>query len=60
MRWNSVYDKDMVKVVNEKDYKPNRRSQVEMNSYNYCHDENLKSIVTEGRKKNEDSIRERR
>lgn len=36
-----------------------RKKKSGVDQYDYCHDENLKEIVNEGRKKNEDTIRQR-
>lgn len=59
-RWNSVYDKDMVKTVREKDYAENKNgNKLSLDKYEYCHEEDLLKIVTEGKKKNEESIRSR-
>lgn len=58
VRWNSVYDKDLVKTIKEGDYVDSKtKNKLEIDKYEYAHDPNLIEIVTEGRKKNEENIR---
>ncbi len=46
--------------MKEKDYVEGpHKNKTDLSAYEYCHDENLKQIVTEGRKKNEESIRKK-
>ena len=59
-RWNSVYDNDVVKNIKESDYiKGVSMNKLSKDQYEYGHEENLKQIVTEGLKKNEEGIRSR-
>jgi hypothetical protein len=59
-RWNSVYDKDLIKTVKEQNYADTKnRNKLEIDKYEYSHDENLKQIINEGLKKNEESVRTR-
>lgn len=60
VRWNTVYDKDILKSIRESDYVTKCKSTKEnINKYEYSQDKFLQSIANEGRKKNEDKIREK-
>lgn len=59
-RWNSVYDKDILKNISEEEYKKRQKLNLGLCEYEYSHDENLKNIVTAGKvKKDENAIREK-
>ena len=55
-----MYDNDVVKNIKESDYiKGVSMNKLSKDQYEYGHEENLKQIVTEGLKKNEEGIRSR-
>ncbi len=59
-RMKSVYSKDIINSINEKDYKDqSNRGRLDMALYDYSHDEGLISTVLDGSKKNEETIRKR-
>jgi len=60
-RWNSVYDKDLVKTVKEEAYNFQKGKDLSLIQYEYSHDKNLQDIVTSRKpiKTIENEVRER-
>jgi len=60
-RWNSVYDKDIIKPIKEDSYRTQKGRDLSLMQYEYSHDSNLKEIVSERVpvKTRENEIRER-
>jgi hypothetical protein len=59
-RWNSVYDKDMIKTIRESDYNTKLSTiKQEVMQYEYGQDKILQDLACEGRKKNEEKIKEK-
>ncbi len=54
-RFSSVYAKDIIQPINQQDYL-NPQQKFNLDAYQYSHDENLRKLVTD-RNKNEEEIR---